>query len=54
MNVAIVEHVAAHPGSTAGDVAKVLGLNRNSVATRLAQLGKRGDLVKAGRGYSAP
>ena len=49
----VVEYVAANPGSTASDVAKALGLNRNSVATRLTQLSKRGDLVKAQRGYSA-
>jgi len=49
----VIEYVAANPGSTAGDVAKALGLNRNSVATRLTQLGKRGELVKARRGYSA-
>jgi hypothetical protein len=49
----VIEYVAANPGSTAGDVANALGLNRNSVATRLTQLGKRGDLVKARRGYSA-
>ena len=49
----VIEYVAANPGSTAGDVAKALGLNRNSVATRLTQLAKRGELVKARRGYSA-
>jgi predicted transcriptional regulator len=49
----VIEYVAANPGSTAGDVAKALGLHRNSVATRLTQLGKRGELVKARRGYSA-
>jgi hypothetical protein len=49
----VIEYVAANPGSTAGDVAKALGLNRNSVATRLTQLAKRGQLVKARRGYSA-
>jgi hypothetical protein len=49
----VIEYVAANPGSTAGEVAKALGLNRNSVATRLTQLGKRGELVKARRGYSA-
>jgi Winged helix-turn-helix DNA-binding len=49
----VVDYVAANPGSTASDVAKALGLNRNSVATRLTQLRKRGDLVKARRGYSA-
>ena len=50
----VVDYVAANPGSTASDVARALGLNRNSVATRLTQLSKRGDLVKAQRGYSAP
>jgi predicted transcriptional regulator len=49
----VIEYVAANPGSTAGDIAEALGLNRNSVATRLTQLGKRGELVKARRGYSA-
>ena len=49
----VLEYVAANPGSTAGDVALALGLNRNSVATRLTQLSKRGELVKAPRGYSA-
>jgi hypothetical protein len=49
----VIEYVAANPGSTAGDVAKALGLNRNSVATRLTQFGRRGELVKARRGYSA-
>ncbi len=44
----------ANPGSTAGDVAAALGLNRDSVATRLAQLVKSGELTKATRGYSAP
>ena len=48
----VLEYVAANPGSTASDVAKALGLKRNSVATRLTQLTKRGDLVKAPRGYS--
>jgi CRP-like cAMP-binding protein len=50
----VIEYVSAHPGSTAGDVAKALGLNRNSVATRLAQLAKSGELSKAARGYTAP
>ena len=50
----VIEHVAANPGSTASDVAKALGLKRSSVATRLTQLGKSGDLVKNQRGYSAP
>ena len=53
VRVRVVEYVATNPGSTASDVAKALGLNRNSVATRLTQLSKSGDLVKAPRGYSA-
>jgi hypothetical protein len=50
----LIDHVRAHPGSTAGDVAKALGLKRASVATRLAQLAKAGELRKAVRGYAAP
>ena len=52
VRVRVMEYVATHPGSTASDVAKALGLNRKSVATRLTQLSERGDLVKAPRGYS--
>jgi predicted transcriptional regulator len=50
----VMEFVASNPGSTAGDVARALGLNRNAVATRLAQLAKSGELAKAERGYAAP
>jgi predicted transcriptional regulator len=50
----IIEHVRANPGSTAGEVARALGLRRTSVATRLAQLAKSGELTKAARGYAAP
>jgi hypothetical protein len=52
--VRLVDHLRDNPGSTAGDVAKSLGLKRTSVATRLPQLVKSGDLVKAARGYSVP
>jgi hypothetical protein len=50
----VVEYVAANPGSTARAAADALGLKRSSVATRLTQLAKQGDVVKAPRGYSAP
>jgi predicted transcriptional regulator len=40
-----------HPGSTAGDIAKGLNLNRNSVSTRLTQMAKAGTIKKAKRGY---
>jgi hypothetical protein len=51
---AIIDYMRANPGSTAGDVAKALNLNRNSLGTRLTQLAKTGELVKAERGYVAP
>jgi predicted ArsR family transcriptional regulator len=47
----IVEYVNANPGSTAGDVAQALGLNRQSTSTRLTQLAKAGEIAKANRGY---
>ena len=48
----IIEFLAQHPGSTAGDVAKGLSLNRGSVSTRLTQLAKAGEIRKASRGYT--
>ena len=50
----MVKYVKVHPGSTAGEIAKALGLNRGSTSTRLSQLAKAGELAKAKRGYSAP
>ena len=50
---AIVEFLAKHPGSTAGEVAKGLDLNRSTVSGRVAQLLKLGQILKAERGYSA-
>jgi CRP-like cAMP-binding protein len=49
----IVDFLSKHPGSTAGDVAKGLDLNRGSVSTRLSQLAKSGEIKKADRGYAA-
>jgi hypothetical protein len=49
----VIDHVRGNPGSTAGDVARALRLNRNTVATRLTQLAKSGELVKTDRGYRA-
>jgi DNA-binding transcriptional ArsR family regulator len=49
----LIEHVRAHPGSTASDVATALGLKRSSVSTQLTQLAKAGAIAKAPRGYSA-
>jgi hypothetical protein len=49
----IIEFLAKHPGSTAGDIAKALNLNPGSISTRLTQLAKTGQIQKASRGYSA-
>ena len=49
----ILEFLARHPGSTAGEVAKGLDLNRSSVSSRLTQLVKLGHIRKAERGYAA-
>jgi cell division septum initiation protein DivIVA len=48
----IIEYLEKHPGSTAGDVARGLDLNRGSVSTRLTQLAKIGEIRKTERGYA--
>jgi DNA-binding transcriptional ArsR family regulator len=48
----IVEYLAKHPGSTAGEVAKGLDQNRSTVSSQLAQLTKLGRVRKADRGYA--
>ena len=50
---AITDYLKKHPGSTAGDLAKGLNLQRNSVSTRLTQMAKAGEIKKATRGYEA-
>jgi hypothetical protein len=49
----IVDYLAKHPGSTAGDLAKGLNLKRNSVSTKLTQMARAGQIKKASRGYEA-
>jgi predicted transcriptional regulator len=49
----IIKYLDAHPASTAGDIAKGLNANRNTVSTRLSQMAKTGDIKKASRGYSS-
>ena len=49
----IVDYLAKHPNSTAGDLAKGLNLKRNSVSTKLTQMAKAGTIRKAERGYTA-
>src|SRR3954454_2730932 len=49
----IVAFLTKHPSSTAGEVARALNLNRNSVSTRLASMAKAGEIAKAPKGYSA-
>jgi hypothetical protein len=48
----IIDFLAQHPGSTAGDLAKSLNLNAESVANRLTQLAKTGEITKGPHGYS--
>jgi predicted ArsR family transcriptional regulator len=48
----IIDLLAQHAGSTAGDLAKGLNLNPESVSTRLTQLAKNGEISKASHCYS--
>ncbi len=47
----IIDFLAQHPGSTAGDLAKSLNLNPGNVSTRLTQLAKAGEIKRTSRGY---
>jgi predicted transcriptional regulator len=49
----IIEYLKDHPQSTAGDVAKGLNANRNTIATRLSRMVKEGEITKASKGYTA-
>ena len=49
----IIAFLSEHPGSTAGEVAKGLDLNRGSVSNRLSALAKLGVIRKTERGYAA-
>ena len=49
----IIGFLTKHPGSTAGEVAKGLNLDRDSVSARLIKLSKLGEVKKADRGYTA-
>ncbi len=51
-DASIIDALAQHPGSTAGDLAKALNLNPGNVAARLNQLAKAGEIKKASHGYS--
>ena len=48
----IIDFLAQHPGSTAGDLAKGLNLDPGSVSARLTQLATAGEIEKASHGYS--
>jgi DNA-binding MarR family transcriptional regulator len=47
----LIDFLAQHPRSTAGDLAEGLNLNRGNVATRLTQLAKAGEIKRASHGY---
>jgi hypothetical protein len=49
----IIAYLKSHPQSTAGDVAKGLDANRNTIATRLSRMAKEGEVTKASKGYAA-
>jgi predicted ArsR family transcriptional regulator len=51
IKASILASLAQRPGSTAGDLAKGLSLERDDVATRLTQLVQTGDIKKTSRGY---
>jgi hypothetical protein len=48
----IIDFLAHHPGSTAGDLAKGLSLHPGSVSIHLTQLEAAGEINRASRGYS--
>jgi hypothetical protein len=51
-DASIIDFLAQHAGSTAGDLAKGLNLNPGNVSTRLTQLAKAGEIKRASHGYS--
>lgn len=51
-NASIIDFLAQHPRSTAGDIAKCLNLNPGNVTTRLTQLANAGEIKRATHGYS--
>jgi hypothetical protein len=48
----IIDFLAQHPGSTAGDIAKGLNLDPANVSSHLTQLAKAGEIKKTAHGYS--
>jgi predicted transcriptional regulator len=50
-NASIIDFLAQHPGSTAGDLAKGLNLDPGNVSTHLTQLATAGEIKKATHGY---
>ena len=51
-DASIIDFLAQHSGSTAGDLAKGLNLDPGSVSTHLNQLARAGEIKKASHGYS--
>jgi Fic family protein len=49
---AVLGHLAAHPGSTAGEIAKSLDMERSIVSSRITQLVRLGEIEKVERGYA--
>jgi predicted HTH transcriptional regulator len=53
MTARIIDFLKNHPQSTAGDVAKALNANRNTIGARLPQTVKKGENHQASKGYAA-
>ncbi len=51
-NANIIDFLAQHPASTAGDIAKRTNINPGTVSALLTQLAKAGEIEKAPHGYS--
>ncbi len=52
INTSIIDFLAQHPASTAGDIAKGMNIHPGTASALLTQLAKAGEIAKAQRGYS--
>ncbi|MTD45957.1 MarR family transcriptional regulator [Conexibacter sp. W3-3-2] len=50
----VVAFLRAHPGSTAGDIARGLDVSASTVSAKIKHLTQVGQVVKAQRGYALP
>lgn len=50
----VLDFLRAHPGSTAGDIARGLDASPSTVSAKIKHLAQVGQVVKAQRGYALP